>query len=143
MRRRRFVQAAGAVLVVCQAAISAAQHAGGGARRVSIVASKFAYSRAEIHARRGETIILMLTSTDFMHGFAIPELNARIDVPPGKTVELNLRVLPSGRFTYLCDNFCGEGHDKMTGTLIVSEAFNERGRTECGDVSNQQATPFL
>ena len=27
----------------------------------------------------------------------------------------------AGRFVFLCDNFCGEGHDRMTGFLVVEE----------------------
>jgi cytochrome c oxidase subunit II len=41
------------------------------------------------------------------------------NAPPGKTVALPVFDLRSGRCTYLCDNFCGEAHDKMTGTLVV------------------------
>jgi heme/copper-type cytochrome/quinol oxidase subunit 2 len=40
-------------------------------------------------------------------------------VPPGKGAELTLRLLPAGRFVYLCDNFCGDEHDRMTGVLTV------------------------
>ena len=119
MQRRLFMQAAGWALITGPTVTSLAQP-GDGTRRISIVASRFSYSATEIHARRGEKITLVLTSTDFTHGFALPELNARTDVPAGRTVELTLRELPAGRFTYLCDNFCGEGHDKMTGTLIAS-----------------------
>jgi len=32
---------------------------------------------------------------------------------------LTLRSLPAGRFIYLCDNFCGDEHDRMTGVLTV------------------------
>ena len=37
----------------------------------------------------------------------------------GKGAELTLRSLPAGRFIYLCDNFCGDEHDRMTGVLTV------------------------
>ena len=63
--------------------------------------------------------MIALTASDFVHGFSISELKARIDAVPGKTVELILRTLPAGRFTYLRDNFCGDEHDRMTGSLIV------------------------
>jgi len=82
-------------------------------------AAKFAFSVAEIGARRGETLVITLTSTDFVHGFSLPDLKARIDVPPGKRVDLTLRPLPAGRFIYLGDNFCGDEHDRMTGVPTV------------------------
>jgi cytochrome c oxidase subunit 2 len=32
-----------------------------------------------------------------------------------------IRFVPdkSGKFTFLCDVFCGEGHEEMSGTLTV------------------------
>jgi cytochrome c oxidase subunit II len=101
------------------AGTSGAHAAAGAARRVPMRLSKFVFEPPEIRARAGETLTLMLTSADFVHGFALPELNARADVPPGRTVELTLPALPEGAFTMLCDNFCGEGHDKMSGLLRV------------------------
>ena len=117
--RRRHALAACAGLLLGAGTVSKAQPGGDGGRRVRIAAARFAFSVAEIEARRGETLILVATASDFVHGLAIPELKARIDVPPGKAVELTLPSLPAGRFTYLCDNFCGEEHDRMTGVLIV------------------------
>lgn len=89
-------------------------------RRVALSARKFAFSLDVITARAGETIVLELGSLDFVHGFALPQLGQRIDLVPGKTVMLSLTDLRAGHYTYLCDNFCGEAHDKMTGTLVVS-----------------------
>ncbi len=94
----------------------------GQTRRVELGLSRFAFSRAEIHAQPGETPTLALTSSDFVHGFSVPELNARLGVPPGSPHELRLPALPEGRFIYLCDNFRGEGHDKMNGVLVVAPA---------------------
>ena len=45
----------------------------------------------------------------------------RVDLVPGKTVELTFTPDRAGRFVFLCDNFCGEGHDRMTGFLVVTE----------------------
>lgn len=122
MRRRRFVLGAAAAAVLLGAAVRghAAAPAGTRARRVPVVARKFAFSVTTIAARAGEDLVLVLTATDFVHGFALPELSARADVPPGKEVELVLKSLKPGRYTFLCDNFCGEEHDRMMGTLEVS-----------------------
>jgi cytochrome c oxidase subunit 2 len=90
--------------------------------RVELAVSKFEFSRAEIHARRGRALTIALTATDFLHGFAVPELGPRTDCSPGRTVELAFTPERAGRFTYLSDNFCGEGHDRMHGVLIVTDA---------------------
>ena len=39
---------------------------------------------------------------------------------PGRPVEVTLTPGKPGRFHYLCDNFCGDGHDRMSGILVVT-----------------------
>ncbi len=67
-------------------------------------------------------MIVELTSRDFVHGFSIPDLGVRIDAAPGRSTELRLELHRAGSFTFLCDNFCGDGHDRMTGLLLVQGA---------------------
>lgn len=123
MRRRCLLLAAGgAALLAVGPADSAGSPTGNAARRIAIVARKFAFSLKEIKIARDEMVTLEITSVDFVHGFSVPELNARVDVPPGKAMDLSLRVPRAGRYIFLCDNFCGEEHDKMSGVLVVSEA---------------------
>jgi cytochrome c oxidase subunit 2 len=124
MRRR---SAAGALvafgasgLLAAVAADPAAQGTRSSPRRIAVTARKFAFSETEIQARQGESISLEITSVDFVHGFALPQLGARVDAPPGRTATLVLADLREGRYTYLCDNFCGEAHDRMAGTLVVA-----------------------
>jgi cytochrome c oxidase subunit 2 len=117
--RRRELALAACGWLAGAGGIAIAQQPRGAERRIQVGAAKFAFSVAEIGAKRGETLVIALTSTEFVHGFSVPDLKARIDVPPGKGVELTLRSLPAGRFIYLCDNFCGDEHDRMTGVLTV------------------------
>jgi heme/copper-type cytochrome/quinol oxidase subunit 2 len=41
-------------------------------------------------------------------------------VPPDRAVELVVEPRVVGRHAVLCDNFCGDGHDRMVGWLEVS-----------------------
>lgn len=120
MQRRLFARVAGSTLLVAGAARWVAAASGGATRRIPIALAKFRFSPAQIHIKQGEQVTLVLTSVDFVHGFAVPDLKLRTDVPPGKTVELALPAQRPGRYACLCDNFCGEGHDTMFGTLVVS-----------------------
>jgi len=88
-------------------------------RVIQITARKFEFSPAEIHLRRGEHVVLELTSLDRRHGFKLPELGIRADVPPGGTARVELTPEKAGRFSFACDVFCGDGHDDMAGTLVV------------------------
>lgn len=91
------------------------------AARIAVKARKFSFTPNELRMKTGQPVTLMLTSEDFMHGFSVPDFNARIDLIPGKTVELTFTPNRAGQFVFLCDNFCGEGHDKMSGMLIVTD----------------------
>ena len=44
----------------------------------------------------------------------------RADVMPGKTTSIDFTPDKAGTFIYLCDVFCGTGHEEMNGTLIVT-----------------------
>jgi cytochrome c oxidase subunit II len=90
-------------------------------QRIEVVAKKFEFGPTEIRVKKGQRVTLVLSSPDFVHGFSVPDFNVRADGIPGKTIELTFVADKAGTFIYLCDNFCGEDHDKMTGFLIVTE----------------------
>ena len=90
--------------------------------RIEVEARKFEFGPKEIRVKKGQRITILLTSTDFVHGFSMPDFNVRADGIPGKMIEVTFVADKAGRFIYLCDNFCGEGHDKMSGFLIVTES---------------------
>jgi cytochrome c oxidase subunit II len=92
---------------------------GQSAAKLRVIASKFKFTPNVIHVKRGQSTTLVLTSVDILHGFGIPELGLRKDLIPGKEVELSFTPSKVGRFHIICDNFCGEGHDDMSGWLIV------------------------
>ena len=91
-------------------------------QRIEIDARKFEFAPKEIHVRKGQRVTLVLTGRDFVHGFGVPDFNVRVDAVPGKTVTITFVADKVGEFVYLCDNFCGEGHDRMMGFLIVHES---------------------
>jgi len=117
MKRRNFALAGAAWL-----ALHGARSAESPGRRLELVATRFSFSPRELHAADGERLTIAIRSTDFVHGFSIPDLKVRIDAPPDRTVELVLPALAPGRYACLCDNFCGEGHDQMVATLLVGAA---------------------
>jgi cytochrome c oxidase subunit 2 len=88
-------------------------------RVIKIVAKKFDFTPSEIHLKKGEHVVLELTSADRKHGFKVPELGIRVDVQPGSTTRVDVTPQKVGKFAFACDIFCGDGHEDMTGTLIV------------------------
>ena len=88
-------------------------------RTVRIEAHKFAYVPDRVRLALGETVILELAARDFAHGFSIPVLKLRADLAPGQVVKLEVTAPAAGEYAFLCDNFCGGGHETMKGTLLV------------------------
>jgi len=88
---------------------------------IKMTAKRFEYSPKEITLKKGVPVVLEITALDRLHGFDCPDLEIRADLLPGKVTRI--RVLPqkTGSFTFHCDIFCGDGHEDMTGTIIVSE----------------------
>jgi len=89
---------------------------------IKIHAQRFAYSPNHITIKQGDEVVLELTSSDFTHGFSIPDWNLRADIPPGKITLLTITPEQAGDFVFLCDNFCGEGHEHMQGKITVQKA---------------------
>jgi cytochrome c oxidase subunit 2 len=90
-----------------------------GERVVKITARAFEYSPKEIILKKGEPVTLELTSLDLFHGFNVSELALRADLPPNQTARIRLTPRVAGTFEFHCDNFCGAGHEDMTGKIIV------------------------
>ncbi|NEX64882.1 cupredoxin domain-containing protein [Noviherbaspirillum galbum] len=89
-------------------------------RIIQVTARKFQFSPNPIHLRKGESVVLEVMAVDFMHGFNIPDLKMRIDLAPGRITRIPLMFEKAGTYDFLCDNFCGSGHEEMNGKLIVA-----------------------
>ena len=90
-------------------------------RVIKIVAKRFSYTPSEIVLKTGEAVRLEFTSLDFIHGFNVPDLNIRADLPPGQVTTVHLIPKKAGTYAFLCDNFCGAEHEDMHGKIIVKD----------------------
>lgn len=90
-------------------------------RVVKIVAQRFSYTPREIVLKKGQAVVLEFASQDFVHGFKIPDLDIRADLPPGKMTRVHVTPEKAGVYDFLCDNFCGSGHEDMNGRIIVMD----------------------
>lgn len=100
---------------------SAARAAVARPRVIKVVAKKFNYTPNRIELKTGEAVVLELTALDFVHGLNIPGMNVRLDLPPGQVTRVPLHPGVAGSYAFLCDNFCGSGHEEMSGTIIVRD----------------------
>lgn len=119
--RRRWLRAA--LVAAAPAALGlGAYHAAAAAREVVIkmTVKRFEFSRKVIVVKKGVPVVIEITSLDVPHGFAVPDFHARAQiVMPGKATQVRFTPDKTGEFAYLCDVFCGDGHENLTGKLIV------------------------
>ena len=115
--RRLFLAAGGALALAASGARVLAQATG--ERVIPVRTYKFAFDPSVIELKKGEPVILEFTANDVFMGFNAPDFHVRTDVVPGKVTRLRLVPDKAGTFTFLCDVFCGDGHETMHGTLVV------------------------
>ena len=107
--------AAGAVAL--RAAFAEAE---GEPRVIELTARRFAYEPNEIALTAGERVVVAIRALDFMHGMNLPDLGIRLDLVPGRVTRLDLHPKAPGVIDFLCDNFCGDGHEQMHGRFVIT-----------------------
>ena len=89
-------------------------------REIAIVAKRFAFEPASIEVTEGERIRLRVSSADGVHGFQVRQLRINKLIPRGgQAVTIDFVAAAPGTYKILCSEECGDGHDQMTGMLIV------------------------
>jgi len=88
-------------------------------RIIPIQARKFTYEPAELTLKLNEPVLFQLTSADVVMGFSMPDFKVRGTIIPGQVTEVAMTPNKLGEFIFLCDVFCGSGHENMEGTMRV------------------------
>jgi cytochrome c oxidase subunit II len=86
---------------------------------IEITAKRFQFTPSEITLKRGEPVILRLTSTDRVHGFMSRLFKIDTDIPPDKTTDVTVTPATAGDFAIICDHYCGTGHGNMKMKVTV------------------------
>jgi cytochrome c oxidase subunit 2 len=94
-------------------------HAQSKPRIIKIVTRKFTYEPTELTLKLNQPVIFQLTTLDVVMGFSVPDFGARGTIVAGQMTEVAMTPTRIGEFTFLCDVFCGSGHENMEGMLRV------------------------
>jgi cytochrome c oxidase subunit 2 len=78
-------------------------------------------SANEIHIPVGEHVRMELSTEDVIHSYWVPQLQAKVDMIPGRVNEISLRADDPGRYRGICGEFCGIQHAKMQ-FLVVAQS---------------------
>jgi len=109
------------VIGATSAALWARQMSSGGeVKTIDVTASRFQFEPATISVEQGDSVRLRLHSADRSHAFAIKAFRMKALIPKGgETVTVEFVADQAGTFAFTCSEYCGTGHSKMKGTLIV------------------------
>lgn len=89
-------------------------------RVIDITARRFAFEPSAVDATVGERLRLVVRSADGVHGLEIKKLKIKKEIPRGgESVTIDFTATTEGRFPIICSEYCGNGHDDMSGVLIV------------------------
>ncbi len=92
-------------------------------RVIEVIASRYAFDPATIDVRVGERVRLVMKSADGVHGLEIKKFKVKKEIPRGTSaVTVEFTASEAGSFPILCSEYCGDGHEEMTGTLVVRAA---------------------
>ena len=90
-------------------------------REIPVVAKRFTFEPARVEVSEGERIRLVLTSADGVHGVEIKRFKVNKKVPRGgDKVTVDFIASAPGTYPILCSEYCGDGHEEMKGTLVVT-----------------------
>ncbi|HTS85588.1 MAG TPA: cupredoxin domain-containing protein [Usitatibacter sp.] len=117
-KQRRNLLAGGAVLLAAGVGVSVKALAE--ERVIKVVARKFVFLPNDIALKKGETVILEFSAPEVVMGFNLPDYKLRTDIIPGQVSRVKFTADKAGTFPFLCDIFCGEGHEGMSGKIVVT-----------------------
>lgn len=103
---------------------------------IELSAKKYEFDPSPVHVKQGTKVQLKITATDHDHGFkllAYPDGAAQSGdaglvftdhqdcwkIKKGESITVEFDAKIPGTYTFKCCNFCGFGHGKMKGQLIV------------------------
>jgi cytochrome c oxidase subunit 2 len=107
------------VLALVGGTVACVRSARAAPREIRVVARKFVWEPNVITLKLGEPVTLRLSAPEVPMGFSLPDFGVRADIVPGQESMLQLTPDKVGSFTFVCDVFCGNGHEDMAGTVVV------------------------
>jgi cytochrome c oxidase subunit II len=91
-------------------------------REFKMTAKKYKFDPAVITVKQGEKVRLIITALDRDHGFKLDEYGINQKLEKGHPTIIEFTADKPGTFVFRCSEFCGLGHLKMKGKLVVEKS---------------------
>ena len=110
-------------LMACLAgtAVAAGQAASSGYHEFTMTAKNYEFDPGVITVKKGEKVRLFITATDRDHGIKIQGYDIDQVLKKGSTATIEFTASKAGTFEFKGSVYCGMGHHKMKGKLVVEE----------------------
>ncbi|MEX2356122.1 MAG: cytochrome c oxidase subunit II [Thermaerobacterales bacterium] len=93
--------------------------------RVVMIARTWSFEPQEVRVPAGSTVTFLVTSLDVIHGLRVPHTTINRMIIPGQAAQVTHRFDDPGEFALFCHEYCGIGHHRMDGRVIVEQAVAE------------------
>ncbi len=84
-------------------------------------ARRFQYNPAILRVEPGDTVTIILATSDVMHGLSIDGYGFETMAQPTRMGKITFVADRSGAFRFHCTVVCGNMHPFMTGELVVGQ----------------------
>jgi cytochrome c oxidase subunit 2 len=106
-------------LVVGAATVIGGQEASPAANEMKVTARKYGFDPSQIHVKKGDHVKLVITAVDHDHGFRLDAYHIDQVLKKGEAAMVEFTADQTGTFPFECSHFCGLGHKRMKGELVV------------------------
>ena len=89
------------------------------ATEIKVTAKKYEFDPGTIRVPKASHVKLVITSLDRDHGIKLEAFHIDQKLPKGEPVTIEFDTADPGTFPFECSKFCGLGHKKMKGELVV------------------------
>lgn len=124
MRVPRYLTVLTPAILIAGLAVSAlvqAQAPPSAYHEFKITAKNWEFDPSVITVKKGEKVRLYITALDHDHGIKIPAYDIDQMLPKGTTATIEFTADKAGTFEFKCSVYCGKGHRRMKGQLVVEE----------------------
>ncbi|HEX9667636.1 MAG TPA: cytochrome c oxidase subunit II [Thermodesulfobacteriota bacterium] len=73
----------------------------------------------ELYVQQNRPVKLVMRSEDVIHSFFVPDFRVKQDILGGRYTQLWFTPTKVGTFQLFCAEYCGTGHSKMLGKVVV------------------------
>ncbi|MBZ5575538.1 MAG: cupredoxin domain-containing protein [Acidobacteriia bacterium] len=109
-----------AIVAACLILAQDTPSASGPVTEIRMTAKKYEFAPDTVRVKVGDRVKLIITSLDHTHGIKLEAMHIDRKVEKGETITVEFIAGQPGTYPFECSHFCGLGHKKMKGQVIVA-----------------------